>query len=194
MNNSIENIRGMPTIRRPLRSLLLKDSVIYLSEVNIVYPPPSPPVSAPSTPVPSTEKFVPTADSQFVITPISANKSNKANIDYSEQMDRIDEGKPLVWDDTKFNKSRPGDMFGFWMYKDKVKVHTIQAVSSPEDRLPSWHKNVGQSDRNVVTLSRKHFVIDWEDWIAIGGAKRCMGTANAIKSLKNVYQLSKDKF
>tara|TARA_A100001015_G_C14587962_1_gene555484 strand:+ start:80 stop:652 length:573 start_codon:yes stop_codon:yes gene_type:complete len=190
MDFSIENTRGMPLIRRPLRSLLLKEASITLTEVDSI----SPPVSAPSTPVPTREKYVPTKDSLFVITPISATKTNKANIDYSEQMDRIDEGKPLVWDDTKFNKSRPGDMFGFWMYKNKVKVHTIQNVSSPEDRLPSWHKNVGQSDRNVVTLSKKFFVIDWEEWIEIGGAKRCMGTANANKSLKNVYELSKGKF
>ena len=190
MDFSIENTRGMPLIRRPLRSLLLKEASITLTEVDSI----SPPVSAPSTPVPTREKHVPTKDSLFVITPISATKTNKANIDYSEQMDRIDEGKPLVWDDTKFNKSRPGDMFGFWMYKNKVKVHTIQNVSSPEDRLPSWHKNVGQSDRNVVTLSKEFFVIGWEQWIEIGGAKRCMGTSNANKSLKNVYQLSKDKF
>lgn len=193
MEFSIENTRGMPLIRRPLRSLLLKEATIALNPVqNITLP--SPPVSNPSTPTPSAEKFIPTTDSQFVITPISATKTNKANIDYTEQMERICEGKPLVWDDTKYNKSRPGDMFGFWMYQNKVKVHTIQKVSSPEDRLPSWHKNVGQSDRNVVTLSKEFFVIEWDKWIEIGGAKRCMGTANANKSLKNVYKLSKGKF
>ena len=190
MSNTFDSIRGQPLIRRPLKPLLLKDSQsLMLIPISTGFV--SPPVSAPSTPHP---KIHSTEDSKFAITPISAKPKNKANIDYEEQLERIQEGHPLVWDDTKYNKSLAGDLFGFWMYEKCVKVHVIQSVSTPDQRLPSWHKNVGQADRNVVTLSNEYFMIDWDEWIFIGGAKRCMGTASAKKSLKNVLELAKSKF
>ena len=42
---------------------------------------------------------------KLTITPISADTRNKANIDYVEQMERVSNGLPLVWDDSKFNQS-----------------------------------------------------------------------------------------
>ena len=187
MTSIFDTIRGQTFIKRPLRSLLL-------IEKNMSMMTPSPPVSAPSTPIHRSNDHLVTEDSIFTITPISSNPKNKANRDYLEQLDRIEEGKPLVWDDSKFNKSRPGDIFGFWMHKKKVKVHFIKKVSPPSERLPSWHKNVGQSDRNVIELSDEYFEVDWETWISIGGAKRCMGTAPAKKSLSKILEISKNKF
>ena len=194
MSNTFDTIRGQPLIRRPVRSLLIRESRPMIFE--LVTGPVSPPVSAPSTPAPPSHaaEIQPSDYANFVITPISADPKNKANIDYLEQLERIQDGHPLVWDDTKHNKSLVGDLFGFWMYKKRVKVHVIQAVSTPDQRLPSWHANVGQSDRNVLTLSSEYFVIDWDQWISMGGAKRCMGTATAKKSLENVLELSRSKF
>ena len=128
------------------------------------------------------------SDPLLTITPISANVKSKANIDYGEQLDRISEGTPLVWDDSRFNQSTPGDLFGFWKYKDQVLIHVVEKVSSPTDRLPSWSSNVGQEDRNVVQLSAEKVVIPWNKWIELDGAKRCMGTAPVKKGLANILE------
>jgi len=131
---------------------------------------------------------------KLTITPISADTRNKANIDYVEQMERVSNGLPLVWDDSKFNQSKKGDLFGFWMYKEHVRIHVIEGVSKPHERLPSWSTNVGQGDRNVVQLSTDNVVIPWEIWINnLDGAKRCMGTAPVKKGLDKILMYSLNK-
>jgi len=117
----------------------------------------------------------------LVITPISADKKNKAHIDYEEQERRLQQGEPLLWDDSRFNQSEVGDLFGFWMYNNQVRIHVIEVVSDPINRLPSWSSNVGQGSRNVVQLSDRCVVISWSKWIELDGAKRCMGTSPVKK-------------
>ena len=119
----------------------------------------------------------------LVITPISAVKQNKAHIDYEEQVQRLQEGQPLLWDDSQFNKSSVGDLFGFWMYNNQVRIHVIEAVSDPKNRMPSWSSNVGQGSRNVVQLSDRCVIISWSKWLELDGARRCMGTAPVKKGL-----------
>ena len=138
-------------------------------------PPSSPPISPNVHP-----------ETQLVISPITADVKKPAHRDYAEQQRRINSGLPLVWDDSKHNKSAVGDKFGFWFYRDKVHIHTIIGVSSPQHRLPSWSDNVGQNDRNVVTLSKDFIVIPWEKWIELDGARRCMGTVHVKKGLLNI--------
>ena len=99
---------------------------------------------------------------------------------------RISNGEKLVWDDSRFNLSRPGDLFAFWMYGKQVCIHVIEEVASPYERLPSWSANVGQGDRNVVQLSDHKVIIPWGKWIELDGAKRCMGTASVKKGLGNI--------
>ena len=125
---------------------------------------------------------------QLTITPISADKGSKARIDYVEQQVRISNGEKLVWDDSKFNQSRPGDLFGFWMYKKHVRIHVVETVHLPSERLPSWSSNVGQGDRHVVQLSEHKVIISWDKWIELDGAKRCMGTAPVKKGLDNIMR------
>jgi hypothetical protein len=125
----------------------------------------------------------PSAREYLVITPISADKKNKAHIDYEEQVQRLQKGQPLLWDDSQFNKSEIGDLFGFWMYNNQVRIHVIEAVSDPQNRMPSWSSNVGQGSRNVVQLSDRCVIISWSKWIELDGAKRCMGTAPVKKGL-----------
>jgi hypothetical protein len=96
-------------------------------------------------------------------------------------MVRVSNQQDLVWDDSRFNKTQQGDLFGFWFYEQYVKVHVVQNVTSPSTRLESWSDNVGQEDRNVVTLSREYQIIKWDKWIELDGAKRCMGTAPVKK-------------
>jgi len=94
----------------------------------------------------------------------------------------------LVWDDSRFNQSTPGDLFGFWKYNDQVLIHVVEKVSSPTDRLPTWSTNVGQVDRNVVQLSAEKVAIPWNKWIELDGAKRCMGTSSVKKGLANILE------
>ena len=122
----------------------------------------------------------------LIITPITADSRKPARRDYEEQLERIDNNLPMMWDDTKCNKAELGDKFGFWFYKRCVKVHTIVGIALPSERLPTWSENVGQGDRRVVTLSKEFDVIPWETWIDLNGAKRCMGTAHVNKGLKNI--------
>jgi hypothetical protein len=113
----------------------------------------------------------------MVITPINKNKKSNSNVDYQEQLRRTSTGESIwCWDDSKYNTGKVGEYFGFYFYGIKVVIHTILAVKSPEDRLPSWSRNVGQGDRRVLELTDPLFEIDWDTWISIGGAKRCMGT------------------
>ena len=133
-----------------------------------------------------------TRTQNLVITPVSANKKSKAHIDYEEQVQRLQEGQPLLWDDSQFNKSSVGDLFGFWMYNNQVRIHVIEAVSDPKNRMPSWSSNVGQGSRNVVQLSDRCVIISWSKWLELDGAKRCMGTAPVKKGLDAIigYHLS----
>ena len=142
---------------------------------------PSPSASPPSSPC---SRY----DPQLIITPITADVKKPARRDYIHQQQRIIAGQTLVWDDSKHNKCVPGDKFGFWFYKESVHVHTAVAVNSPLHRLPDWSDNVGQEDRNVVTLSKEHAVIPWEKWIEMNGAKRCMGTAHVKKGLSEIIR------
>ena len=143
---------------------------------------------------PAPKNRIKQSDPQLTITPISAAKNSKARIDYDEQLERTSQNQPLVWDDSRFNKSRPGDFFGFYMYKNGVKIHLIEKVSSPSERLSSWSSNVGQEDRRVVTLSAANYFIDWDTWIKLDGAKRCQGTAPVKKSLCEILRLIEKTF
>ena len=78
-------------------------------------------------------------------------------------------------------------------YNEKVHIHTIVSISSPADRLPSWSENVGQGDRNVVTLSKDYVEIPWKKWIELDGKKRCMGTSHVLKGLKEILEYVNNK-
>lgn len=123
---------------------------------------------------------------ELIITPITATVTKPARIDYEEQLNRITRGLPLMWDDSRHNKAKLGDKFGFWFYKNSVRVHTIVGIALPSERLPSWSGNVGQGDRRVVTLSVECDIIPWETWINLNGAKRCMGTTHVKKGLNEI--------
>lgn len=99
----------------------------------------------------------------MLVTPISEEERNKANIDYKEQMVRIKQGKPHVWDDSNKNSAVPGDLFAY-VFNEKFKngksvtegkmyIYRILSISKPSARLTTWSSNVGQGDRNVVNLS-----------------------------------------
>lgn len=112
---------------------------------------------------------------RLVVSPISSKIKKKhgtpcARTDFNEQRQRksetINGDYSLCWDDTDRNLAKVGDYFAFWLHDGKYRegtncawvgghftFHRILEVRSPESRLPSWSKNVGQTNRNVLTLS-----------------------------------------
>jgi hypothetical protein len=97
--------------------------------------------------------------SYITITPISGSEKNKAYIDYEEQKNRYMNGHAFMWDDSKYNNSKVNDYFAFFLVESKKKpigsliLHKILNIKSPENRLSSWHNNIGQANRNVLILS-----------------------------------------
>ena len=118
------------------------------------------------------QHLIPTKYDKLTITPISKDIRSNSSKDYNEQL-RLD---GWCWDDSEFNKSVVGHLFAFFFPKDKVVIHKILEIHNPSHRLPSWTKNVGQSDRNVLELSEplKEFTMD--EWRAIGGQMKQQGT------------------
>jgi hypothetical protein len=122
-------------------------------------------------------------NSKYVITPI-AQKPNKygpcSKTDWEEQQKRCRNGEQMMWDDEPRNRSKAGDFLFVWHYKDCVTIHNIEAVFPSSKRLPSWSDNVGQTDRQVLYISNEIHRIDWDEWVKIGGHKRCMGTGAVV--------------
>lgn len=111
----------------------------------------------------------------MIVTPIPQNRKANGRKDFREQMNRIKENNIHVWDDSRYNKAQKGDYFAYAENRIKVNetltpgsihVYVIENVTKPENRLPSWSKNVGQSDRNVLELTSKIiYKGDLKEWI-----------------------------
>lgn len=113
----------------------------------------------------------------LTITPISKDIKSPSYIDYNEQLSRVlNEEFQWCWDDSRYNKAKIGDYFAFYFHGMRVVIHKILDVKPPSARLPSWSKNVGQGDRNVVELSHPLLEITWIEWQLIGAPESKMGT------------------
>jgi hypothetical protein len=124
-------------------------------------------------------------NSQLLITPISKNYNKTrpcSKKDWDEQQDRYKKGEQMMWDDSKHNKSKKGDVIAIWKYKKGVSFHHIEKVENTQSRSKSWSQNVGQTDRNVIFLSPEFSYFKWDKWIDMGGHKRCMGTSHITTS------------
>lgn len=103
---------------------------------------------------------------RLIVTPINKKESSKSNQDYKEQMQWVNIGKlSWCWDDSKKNTAKPGDFFAFYFYGNKVILHKIIDTKPPSQRFPSWYKNIGQQDRNVLELSEPLKEFTWDEWI-----------------------------
>ena len=115
--------------------------------------------------------------SHLTITPISKAIKSASFIDFNEQLERVTKyGHKWCWDDSRYNKAKIGEYFAFYFHGMRVVIHKILDVNPPSNRLPSWFKNVGQGDRNVVELSMPIAEISWSEWQHIGGPESKMGT------------------
>lgn len=136
---------------------------------------------------------------RLLLTPISEYGPTRR--DYEEQMDRIYHGLPHVWDDSKHNNSKSGDLFGYvWnqkkLYDENkslglIKLYRITDIYSPKYRLPTWSSNVGQGDRNVIELSPYCiYTGSLEEFKKLVGYKEkwnCQGTMQVSESKTNNY-------
>ena len=121
--------------------------------------------------------------SKLVYTPIAKNYKKKgkpdSRKDFEEQQILTSDGKTWMWDADPKNTAKKGDIFAFVKNKKDIQFHRITDVRNPTERLDSWRDNVGQGKRNVLFLSDPIYIMEWDMWIDLNGAKRVMGTAVA---------------
>ena len=113
----------------------------------------------------------------LTLSPVSKDIKSPSYIDYNEQLSRVlHDGFQWCWDDSRYNKAKVGEYFAFYFHGMRVVIHQIVDVKPPSERLPSWSKNVGQGDRNVVMLSHPMLEITWIEWQLMAGPESKMGT------------------
>ena len=113
----------------------------------------------------------------LTLSPVSKDIKSPSYIDYNEQLSRVlHDGFQWCWDDSRYNKAKVGEYFAFYFHGMRVVIHKIVDVKPPSERLPSWSKNVGHGDRNVVMLSHPMLEITWIEWQLMAGPESKMGT------------------
>jgi len=113
----------------------------------------------------------------LTLSPISKDIKSPSYVDYNEQLSRVlHDGFQWCWDDSRYNKAKIGEYFAFYFHGMRVVIHKILDVKPPSARLPSWSRNVGQGDRNVVELSQPMLEISWIEWQMMNGPESKMGT------------------
>lgn len=102
---------------------------------------------------------------------------------WEEELQKDQDGLQMNWDGTpsgrrKLNK---GDFFAA-VYnptvsrEGKVMFYEITGTHDPSCRLASWSKNIGQSGRRVLDLSKKICECDWKTWLSLGGHRKVLGS------------------
>ena len=85
--------------------------------------------------------------------------------DYEEQLQRDKNGEQIMWDDAKGNPTKhSGGFFAFVKNGKCAEIHIVTKICRTDERLDTWSRNVGHSDRNVLMLSPKIMEIDWQTW------------------------------
>jgi len=122
------------------------------------------------------------SETNMVVSPVSRSPKTKSNINYCEQKHRYEAGERLMWDDAKGNptKTTGGGAFGFVHNGKRVEIHGVIEVCRTTDRLPSWSVNIGKTDRNVLVLTPLLCVIEWDEWISLGGVMKVQGTSRVV--------------
>ena len=121
---------------------------------------------------------------KLLITPCAKTKKKSgpcSKTDWEEQMVRASQFKQLMWDDGPTNASQPGDIFILCRNNISVAFHRIQKILPPTQRLPTWAKNIGQGDRNVVYITPELTTMNWDEWLELDGAKKVQGTTAVIQ-------------
>ena len=124
---------------------------------------------------------------KIIVTPINKSLSSKSAIDYKEQLDRLQRGEQMMWDDTPTNKAQIGDYFGFVSNFSNINWHKVTEIHPPTDRLPSWSSNVGQTTRQVLYVSPLIRSMEWSEWISLGGASKIQGTTHVKRNKDQIF-------
>ena len=112
----------------------------------------------------------------MIVTPINKIPKSKSNINYREQIQREKCGLQVLWNDTKLNKARIGDFFGF-IHNDRIITFRI---------VESIHISV--SLNNVLCLGPIVNTMLWEDWIFYGGSKKVKKTINVKTNVEHLIR------
>jgi len=134
---------------------------------------------------------------RLVITPICKTYKSHGPCgrrDWDEQLVRESGGEQMMWDDSKYNTARVGDILMVWHHEKNVTCHLITSVRRSSDRLPSWSGNVGQSDRNVIEIDSALATIPWHLWKFLHGHLRCMGTSNITTQRGNIISFLRTSY
>ena len=121
---------------------------------------------------------------KLLITPCAKAKKKSgpcSKTDWEEQMLRAFQSEQMMWDDGPSNTSQPGDIFILCRNNISVAFHKIQKILPPTERLPTWAKNIGQRDRNVIYISPELTTMNWDEWLELDGAKKVQGTTAVIQ-------------
>jgi len=132
---------------------------------------------------------------EIIVSPISKDDTKPSAIDYEEQQERFRHHQQMMWDDAKSNPTKvSGGFFGFVRNFKRVEFHRITDIKSPHNRLVSWSDNVGQSDRNVLTLSNRFYTMLWEEWIGLGCPKKIQGTTRVVGAHERLSRFLKQNW
>ena len=117
-------------------------------------------------------------NSQITIAPCTGLSAN----DFAEQK----ASNFWAWDeaDPKVSNYPPilGQLFAFYappkknVRKGWVQIHRVKKIRSTKYRLLSWSKNVGQTDRKVLSLTKPLYKMTFAEWDLMGGLKKQQGT------------------
>lgn len=133
---------------------------------------------------------------QILITPIRKTKNTSgpcSKTDWEEQMLRSSKSEQMMWDDSKRNASCPGDIFIVCRNNISVSFHRIEKILPPTNRLSTWAKNIGQSNRNVIYISPEFTNMTWDEWLKLDGAKKIQGTTAVKQNRKQILNALKLK-
>jgi hypothetical protein len=134
------------------------------------------------------------ASQNIFITPIAKEYKKTgepcSKRDWEEQIQRGKDNKQIMWDGPALNRTQPipGDLMAIWFHQKGIHLYEIIQVLHPSSRLPTWSTNIGQSERHVVYLDNP-IKISWDDWISMGGFKRCMGTTSFSETNQAKYTI-----
>lgn len=125
----------------------------------------------------------------LLISPVTG-KSKK---DWEEQLNRMNKGEQMMWDDSRYNKSKEGDIFIGCNNSRFLTFHKIQKILDPSNRLPSWAENIGQENRNVIYISPILTTMEWGEWLSLDGIKQARGTAPVKQGKIRILKSLSDK-
>lgn len=128
----------------------------------------------------------------LIVTPVSRIYKPKgpcSRRDFEDQVKRQECGMQMMWDSGKRGSVSRHDVFAFVFHDRSVRVHRIEGVQHPRERLASWSRNAGHNDRRVLILSRDFHNIDWDTYkrLNITGETHLRSTRNVAPQRRSEF-------